>query len=349
MTLRSLALRNFRCFDRLDIDFHERVTLISGQNGSGKTSILEAIQVIHALRSFRSASIRDLIKSEQAAFSLRGIVQTSTSEEIHVAYGQHERVVALNGAAQTSRREIRNLFHVVSITEDDMRLVQGFPEIRRLLLDQVSALIHPTYRELLQRHHQISKQRSSLCLTGKKSDDLYLWTEQLWHVAHQIRALRMVTAQNIADVANELLNYGDSTLACLRLEYRKNSTERTEMSVEEWISFYHERELRLRRGLCGAHFDELDIIIEDHAARRFASRGMQKLLVILLKLAQVKIAGETTLLLDDLMADFDEKRLELMLRILETVDAQLIITVPRISETALHTFTRQLHGTCIAL
>jgi len=350
MTLRLLTIRNFRCFDRLDVNFHERMTLLSGPNGSGKTSILEAIQVIQMLRSFRTPTIRDLIKNEQAAFSLRATIETTVaSEEIHVAYGAHERVVELNGVAQTSRREIRQLFHVLSITEDDMRMVQGFPEIRRLFLDQVSVILHPTYRDLLQRHNQLSKQRASLCMLGKASDDIALWTEQVWGVAQQIRTSRRETAQQIAAIANTLLADVDAHFAALQLSYRVNNTEREAMSVEEWLRTYHARELRMRRGLCGAQFDELDIIVEEHAARRFASRGMQKLLVMVLKLAQVKIAGKTTLLLDDLMADFDDKRLELMLHMLHAVDAQLIVTVPRTADTALHSFAQKLQGSIIAL
>lgn len=116
-----------------------------------------------------------------------------------------------------------------------------------------------------------------------------------------------------------------------------------------WMDAYHEREIRMRRSLLGAQADDIEITVAEQGARRFASRGMQKLLVVVLKLAQSELMHPATILLDDLMADFDEERLALMLKIVQHTQGQIIITTPRTPDGAVKELIAQYSGLTLKL
>jgi len=351
MPLHALEVRDFRCFQRLEIQFHIRANIIIGLNGSGKTSIVEAIHLLSSLRSLRSPSIRDLIRTHSEAFSLRGTVGNVHHEVIHVAYGSHEKVIEINGVPQQSRRALQDAFRTISVTADDMKLVQGFPEVRRNFIDALGVHCYPSYQEILLRSHHLHKQRTALFTRGGRITpaDLALWTEQMWQASAHLRAARQEVMQKLTAALNVLCHQVDASLPEIQLIYHLNNYEQQVASADDWISRYYEQEVRMRRSLLGAQSDDIDIMVAAQGARRFASRGMQKLLMIMLKLAQIPLMGESTLLLDDLLADFDEERLALMFQIMQHAAGQIILTTPRQPDKVVQEFIAQYQGKIMTL
>jgi len=337
MSLSQMSLRNFRCFTSYTCELHPQLTLLIGANGSGKTSLLEAIQVAASLRSFRTASLRDLIAQGAEAFSIKATVtkECTGTDMVHVAYGMTggapARIAEINGVGPVSRIELLQAIPVVTVTEYDMNLVQGGPLYRRAFLDYTIALQLPGYAHTLKQLSELISQRNAL-LAQERSwnrDMYYILSERLWRLTAQIRAERHICMQRLEmalqRLFREVLGFDD-----LRLIYSATPalSEEEASSSSLWCQQQEARERRYRRSLYGAHLDDMEWQVQGVSARRFASRGMQKLLVVLARSVQAAVLPDATLLLDDLMADFDEARLEQVMQSLLTSKRQLIITIP---------------------
>lgn len=328
MQITALDIRNFRCFTRFETELYPRMYL-SGPNGSGKTSVLEAIAIGAQLRSFRTPNIREAIAQGMEAFSVRINVQDEQqSNALRVGYGATEKRAQINGEEGASRGDLAKIIHIVPITEDAMELVQGFPESRRTLFDQIGCALHPEYRPLLLAYQKCARQRAAVLYRPDVwNEEVYrIMTEQMWSLSTKIRTIRIATMEAVAqDIVKHATMIPGQTISC---RYIQPDEEAACSGPEAWCTTFVARERQARRSLMGAHLDDIDIMVDGMTARRYASRGMQKLLVILMKLAHVHLIGKSVVLLDDLMSDFDERRAQAVVELLVADPAQLIFTVP---------------------
>jgi len=348
MWLERVSLRNVRCFKRYDIDLNPRLTLITGRNGSGKSTILEAVHVLGTARSFRTGTVRDLIPWNEVAFSIRGTVSCAQSQDhIHIAYSGHEKSVTINDIPQTSRRELSRILPVVSVSEEDMQLIQGYPESRRLFLDHSATMLDPAHRERLLMYHHVARQRTALILqrVARNNEDLKIWTEKLYDLSTSIRRARRHALQRIEEEITILHEAGG--VPAIQCTYNHEE----EVTAESWIAQHYDAEMRMKRNLAGAHRDDCIITIaaSGTTARRFESRGMQKLLVLALKIAHVRLSNGGILLLDDIISDFDDERFSIVVQLLNYVQAQKIITSPLLSDTRGEQLVKMCEGKSVPL
>ena len=228
-------------------------------------------------------------------------------------------------------------YRVVSLTEDDLGLIKGSPTIRRSFIDQVILLHDPDYINIIRAFNKAKDNRNALLSPKntkiKDHDTFAILTEQLWNKSHEIQAARKKAldyfGRQIAHLADEYLQENVS----ISFEYKSTiaNTASFEAFLEVKPSLYHD-EQRVGRSLFGAHLDDFSITFADQKSRQFASRGQQKLIVLLMKIAQIKqlsnAQGPAIFLLDDFMTDFDPKRASQLLSILAHLDNQLIFTSP---------------------
>jgi DNA replication and repair protein RecF len=334
MTINKAVLRGFRCFDRYDISFDPQVTILAGPNGSGKTSVLEALYVASRMRSFRTPTLSDLVKKYAPAFSLR---VTTDHEELHIAQGEEGTISEINGQGPVTRWKLLESLSLVSIIEQDIEIIQGYPEARRTFFDQASVLQrYPLASAALGKYQNIYRQRVALLNDPAKwhQQSYCVITEQFWRATDYIRTMRRATMATLEQKINELFVLMVPGESC-SLQYIIPDREKNITDSDSWCATYEQEERRLGRSLMGAHLDDIEIVVGGLAARRFASRGMQKALVVLFKIAQAQLTAQAvpqqtqaTLILDDIMADFDEERLKKIMDILATSQLQLIFTAP---------------------
>lgn len=335
MRLQELYLKNFRCFDAKTLSFHHDSTLIYGHNGSGKTSILEAIYYICYLHSFRTHNTRELIRFDEQDFFIQACVQEQdTQHAIQVGFSDKKRVVRIDKKAVRSYKELMSLYRVISITEDDIELVRGEPELRRTFLDQTCLLVYPDMVQSLRTYRTIVTNRNKLLLTGKHDQlELRLWTEQLWQQAVLIQQQRerMLVELNhmIAQLGHEFFGEDFSLEMVYCPKARLGDTVAQFLDANRAL---FEQEQRYGRSLFGPHLDDVSILFQHKKSRIFASRGQQKCSVTLLKLAQLLLIrqtrGQAIVVLDDFMTDFDSTHVRTLLTMLAAQGAQLIFTVP---------------------
>lgn len=340
MPIQHLLIKNFRCFDNFSLDVTHPLLLITGPNGSGKSSLLEALHYGCYLRSFRTHLPRELISFDNENFFIKIQLQetlndTTFDHELHIGFSKKKRLVKIDNKNITSYKELSTLYRVVTLTEDDLNLIKGAPEIRRLFLDQALSLEYPEFVAHARRHKQILENRNALIQRGGYGQDSYvLWTQQLWQEAVIIQEYRCKLLATLEHKTNSMLKERFGQDLALAFQYQPKKMAKGQTFEDFWASNGELRTLEpiFKRSLFGAHLDDFSLQFCHKASRAFASRGQQKLIVMLIKIAQMQgiIAknGPSLFILDDFMTDFDQERGSKLFELLLDLKSQLIFTCP---------------------
>ncbi|MFC1842991.1 DNA replication/repair protein RecF [Candidatus Dependentiae bacterium] len=367
MRINTLNIKNFRCFKSLRLNFETPISIIQGDNGAGKTSILEAIHYMCYMRSFRASSPRDLIHFDsdnffvKAGFTAHGTESGKLEHEIQVGFSQNKKLVKLDKKHISSFKDLMDFYRVVTLVEDDLWLIKGGPDIRRAFLDNAILLVDHTFLGKLREFKKVLQQRNMLLQLDRVTQESYdLWTRQLWEKSREIQVMRNKIITVYQDCVNNALKAvfvgvsqksqgkPQSKLGKSRDAQAKSKESAITVSFEykpkkmglkldydQFISQMgdlKQQEMRFRRSLFGAHLDDFLIKFKSKKSKVYASRGQQKLVVLLLKAAQLvnlsKERGQAVFLLDDFMTDFDEEKAELLVSYLVSLGGQLIFTSP---------------------
>jgi len=335
----QLHIKQFRCFSDIVIPCNYPAVLIVGNNGTGKTSILEALHYVCYLRSFRTHSPKELIQFDQETFFIKVTFKAQSAgdlgRELQVGFSPKKRLVKLDKRTIVSYKELLDHYRVVTITEDDLELIKGGPEYRRMFIDQALFLMDGVYTEQLKKYRQVLENRNALLQHHTVDMPSYhLWTEQLFEISELLAHKRIEWLSAVERIVQELLvRYVDPEIS-VSFEYQSKKSaygQSYDQFMQSTPSLY-EQEMRFRRSLFGVHLDDFLITFQGKRSRQFASRGQQKLLVLLVKVAQIKymhgFAGSILFLLDDFMTDFDEQRVSQLIPLLSGLGCQLIFTSP---------------------
>jgi DNA replication and repair protein RecF len=337
--LKQLQLKNFRCFDQLKLDFHEPIVLIQGANGTGKTSILEALYYACHLRSFRTPTPRELIQLGKEAFFVKVLTESAFLHELYeyeiqAGFSDNKRLIKIDQKVVDSYKDVIGTYRVVNITEDDLALIKGYPEHRRMFIDQALVLCHPAYVSVLKEYKKIKDNRHSLLQGMPNKEEYLLWTEQLWHKSRLIQTMRNELLSSFAVIINDILSHYFGENFSIAFAYNAKLMPSSD-DFTDFLSYYSEKyteELRFKRSLFGAHLDDFDIIFQEKRSKVYGSRGQQKLVVVLLKIALIKhlwkIQGAPICVFDDFMTDFDQDHARVLVSLLAHLPTQLIFTSP---------------------
>lgn len=342
MRILSVELRNFRCFAKMQLDFNSPIILISGPNGSGKTSLLEALHYACYFRSFKSNINSELIKINNSnniedGFSIDMHVindNTLVPDMLNITYRhQSTKNIKLNQKSISSYKDLTNYYKVVTITEDDTELIRGYPDNRRVFIDHLILLTDSNYGQLLKDYKRVLKNKNSIFQNSFSIDVYNIWSEKLYDLSIQISQKRIEMLSILQSHINELIittKFTDLEVS-LNYSYVKPYIIAQD-SYEKFMNNYPSligHETNAQRSLFGAHLDDFSIQFNNKATRTYSSRGQQKLVLFLLKIACLKIINSKTIfLIDDFMTDFDEKKIDILIDLMIQFSSQTIITCP---------------------
>lgn len=347
MLIQDVVIRNFRCFSEKTARFDGRVVVIEGPNGSGKSSLLEALHYCCYLRSFRTHLHKDLVSLSSDHFFLDvGFYHHATTsyDRINVGFSPGEgKVVKFNERQIQSYKEIINHFRVVTLAADDLMLVHSSPELRRDFLNYALTLhnndligSYKTYKTLLDQRNKFLQ----LSAGGYgRRDELLTWTHELWKAGLVIQQARTAYLKKLEQEVNLLLAtyFADSQTQDLTVSFDYQAKYGVDLLDQAAFNDLYESKISFTeqdfgRTLFGPHLDDFVIYFHHKKARVFASRGQQKLLVLLIKIAQLKHLSEAgepgVLLLDDFMTDFDADKVERSVAALKNLTYQMFISCP---------------------
>lgn len=323
MYLRTLQLKNLRCFSEKELEFSKEITLIEGQNGSGKTTIIEALYYLCYLRSFRTNITQELIRFNSDSFFIKAFL-TESDETLQVGFSPAKRLVKLNDHQISSFKELINNYRIIVLTEDDLDIIKGGPEIRRSFIDQYIYLQDLEWLSKTRVYKRILDNRNALLRTKKFDQEHYkVWTDQLMVHSQIIRQGRILAIAELESAINKRLDQVFEEDLTIKLIYQ----------ARNWRDDFLLKEPLMERTLFGAHLDDYQIQLASKASRKYASRGQQKLVAILMKIVQVDLLkksfqGAILFLLDDFVTDLDERKTLLLMDILTRLQVQLVFTAP---------------------
>jgi DNA replication and repair protein RecF len=340
--LRHLQVTDFRSWALADLPLTPGPTVLVGQNGRGKTNLLEAIGYVATLSSHRVSSDAPLVRHGCERALVRAAVVNEDREltiELEITPGKANRA-RINRGAVGRPRDILGILRTVLFSPEDLALVRGDPGERRRFLDELLVLRAPRFAGVRADYEKVLKQRNALLKTaGKrkgtgKEDPYALSTLEVWdnHLAStgaQLLAARLnlvadlepYTAAAYAGVAPDSrpakIAYRSSLGAALPPEYGVPGGERADIEHLTAIlvqAMAEARKVELERGvsMVGPHRDELELILGDTPAKGYASHGESWSFALALRLGSYELlrgeAGEPVLLLDDVFAELDRRR-----------------------------------------
>jgi len=321
--IRTLELQNFRSYEAASLSLSDGLTAIVGENGQGKTNLLEAISWIAGMGSFRGVPDDALIRLGADAAILRATVESPDGRE-QLIEAELPRIgrnrIQVNRQRLSRARDLVGVVQVTVFSPDDLELVKDGPAMRRRWIDDALVSRHPRHDALRSDLERILKQRNALLrsahgrLDGDAAFTLDVWDAKLAAAGNAMRAAR-----------EDLLSEMAPRLAAAYDAVARQSAEVETIYEASWDGDLAEalavsRQLDVRRGVStvGPHRDEIVLRIGGAPARTHASQGEQRSLALSLRLAAdavIREAGvaEPVLLLDDVFSELDPGRAEALL------------------------------------
>ena len=333
MRLASLEVRDLRCLREIpELLPHPEFNLITGANAAGKTTILEAIDLLARGRSFRSHQAKELVRRGEKEYLLRGRVDPGDGEEEAVPFTLSQRRTAeklelrCDGEPMKGLSDLAPRLAVQSIHPDSHTLVHGPPARRRAWLDWGVFHVEPRYRQSWASYQRALKQRNA-ALKSRNQDPGH-WDHPLAEAGEALTAMRRRYLEEIRD---PLEGFAQILLPGLSLETGYLPGYDESAGLAESLSAGLKASRESGQTTTGPHRAELSLALGGMSATRIASRGQSKLLSCCLLLAQVALFQELRdenciLLFDDLSAELDEQHLGRLLEALSGSEAQLFTT-----------------------
>ncbi len=322
MRLDWIELQTFRSYPQLDLRPDAGTNLLVGDNGAGKTNLLEAIAYLSGLRSFRKVPDDALIASGAEEAVVRGAVTGPVSEHtIEVLLSRHSRrKVLLDGKRPSRNAELRSRLRCVTFLPDDLELIKGSASQRRDLLDDLAAQLRPTAAADQSDFNRALRQRNALLRTDgplADADALASFEEAIAVSGAKVVHHRLQTAEALTPFLQSA--YGALGPDIVDWAYESNWAE-TDASQHELsellvaaLAERRRRDMERRVTTAGPQRDEPRLFLDQRDARTHASQGEQRSLVLALRLAAFDLLADEfddppVLLLDDVFSELDTVR-----------------------------------------
>lgn len=339
--LRRLVVRGFRNLERLDTSVPADGVAVVGENGHGKTNLLEAIYYLQLQRSFRGARDAELVRFDEDAFHLSAEVRGGSARLVSVGFARNARrkKIVLDGQEVQRLSDAIGALPAVIFSPADVGLVSGSPGARRHYLDVVLALTSRPYLRALQRYRTALAHRNAALRQDVRNaaEHASVWEPALAeHGAVIWRGRAHWAAEHTERFAELCAAIGESGRAELRLARSVQGDGDTEERLREALA--RRRRLDLLRGMTqsGPHRDDMVLTLDGRELRAFGSSGQQRTAAIALRLLEAAtlrsaLGLDPLLLLDDPFAELDTRRTARILGLLlaEREMGQWVLTVPR--------------------
>ena len=332
MPLSRISLRNFRCFESLDLSLSPGVNFFYGSNGSGKTSLLESIYLFSSGKSFKSTNLASLIKHNNKKFSLKGFDGTKGDVvEIEKVIDKPIRVLINN--KKVASNTLLKKFPCTPIYNNTFSFASAPPDFRRKLLDRSVATCEELFMTNWFAYYRTLKQRNSM-LKNNRISDIYAWNNQLVKHGRALTESRQLFFEKTINNFKIILNSIDAIgvfdfLGHIEISFYQGwDNNKTLLDILE-DNFDNDK--RRKTTLLGPHKSDIKFFINDVDAKQILSRGEQKFFSILWSCAQNEVLKneyniDPLLIIDDVKSELDERVFKLLLEILSNSKNQIIFS-----------------------
>ncbi len=351
MQLVSLQIQNIRNIKDAYLEPDSELNFIFGENGSGKTSLLESIYLLARGKSFRTRHLAQILKKDTESLLIMGKLSQCSGTD-----GREKRVgieyqpsmstrIRIDGQNAQRSSELTRILPLSIINGDSSRLLSATPKLRRNFLDWGVFHVEHSFLGVWQRYGRTLKQRNAALRLGATLKEIQGWDHELSSTAqklHQARELYIQTLERSFQRYIQKLCDIDST--SLELRYDRGWSSDIDLLIQLSESIQSDRAAGFTHK--GPHRADINTWIKARPASQFASNGQQKLMVCALYLAQLEIYSQFTkkqcvILVDDLPSELDITHRKTFLSLLCELNAQVFLTA---TELELVDFTRQHSG-----
>ena len=325
MAIRQLSLTDFRNLASTTIEFDARRNLILGANGSGKTSLLEALYVLCQARTFRGHQLNPCIRHGRGGFLLFGRFD---GFKAGLSRQRDKLEIRINGEMAKRRSDLVRLAPINIVNAESFQLIDGAPAIRRSWLDWVLFHVEHDYPERWREFQHALRQRNRLLKEGRDLALLDYWDQHLAEPSSWLQekrgraceALRAILDEDLAGLLNGLP---------LELEYRQGW--RRDSTLQSVLADDRQRDQRAGYTHSGIHRDDVGLTSDGRPLQAVLSRGQGKrvcmaLILAVLRLVEQRANRQVILLVDDLNAELDASAREQVYRQLQRLPLQLFMT-----------------------
>jgi len=337
MFLQKINLINFKNYEQSEMIFSEKINCFIGDNGVGKTNILDAIYYLSFCKSYFNSVDSQNIKHEQSFFSIHGNYFKNGNKNDVVSCIQKRnsrKVFKLNKKEYDRLADHIGHFPLVMISPYDRDLINEGSDVRRKYIDGVISQFDKFYLDDLLKYNRALFQRNSLLKKFSETnyfnqDSLDIWNEQLIKLGKELFEKRKSFLNEFIPIFQHYFEFISGNKEKVSIRY---NSQLIDNNFEKLLVSAQQKDRMMRYTTIGTHKDDLDLLINGFPVKKFGSQGQQKSFVIAIKLAQFdftknKKAFKPVLLFDDIFDKLDDSRVKQLIQLVsENNFGQVFIT-----------------------
>lgn len=307
MNLTSVTIQNVRKIADAELNLNPTTNVFVGANGSGKTTVLEALYLLSGGRSFRTSRSREIIRHGTDNLVVTGGVESfGKSYFLGIEKTKTSTRLRLDNENVNSASTVVRQLPMLVLNTESFRLLEGGPSNRRDLIDRLLFHVEPNYLNSLRQFYHVLKQRNASLRKGLPDKEVSMWNDPLCETSLLIDELR---AKQVADLNSAVRDTGiDENIGKIELVYERGWKQ--DLALQDAVGRSLKRDKMLGTTSVGPHRAELKIQVDDRLAKASLSRGQVKLVVTALIVAMghsISSAGDRPplLLIDDLASELD--------------------------------------------
>lgn len=340
MKITNIRLVNFRNYEKLNLEFNPTKNIIIGENGEGKTNIVESLYVLALSKSFRGSHEDVIIKNGCDSTTIEGVVKDKHKDKYKLVLSKEGKRVFINNNKIDKISDYISKINIVLFTSEDLKLIKDTPNTRRKLINIELSQYSNEYLKLLSMYNKILKQRNAylkMMMFNANTSRSYLdiLTEQLIDLGIRINKYRLDFINNISKYI-ENNYYKIANEHGLLLSYKSDFSDKSKEDLLKAFNKNVKKDIQQGKTNIGIHHDDYVFELNGNNLRDFGSEGEQKNAIISLKMAEIDIFKEDLnitpiLILDDLFSELDKKKINNILDFISD-DIQTFVTTTELTK-----------------
>lgn len=337
MYISNLKLSNFRNYKTLNINLDKNINIIIGNNGEGKTNLLESIYVLGLTKSHRSFIDNNLIRNNCDSCKIKAkLNKDNYKSELEIILENKNKILKIDKQIINKNSDYISNMNIIIFYPEDLELIKGSPAARRRFLNLELSQLNRNYLIILNDYNKLLKMRNDY-LKNNYIDENYLniLTDYLIDKAISIYKTRKKFIDKLNDIINNVY-FDIAKLSNFNIKY-KTSIELDNLNYEELKSKLknkfkdvYNQEIKFKNTLIGPHRDDLEFFLGDLNLKLYGSQGQKRVAVLSLKIGEINIFKKykeqtPILLLDDVFSELDQKKKNNLLKYIND-NIQVIIT-----------------------
>ena len=315
MIIKKLVLDNFRNIQDREIDTSAKQIILTGENGQGKTNLLEAIYILCYGNSFRTQNLSEAVSYGQDSFHLNSVFEDfqGLERKAEIIFDETGKKIRLDNKEVKDRKELIYCLPCIVFSHDDIEFVRGEPENRRRFFDQTMTMYDPVFFDDLRRYKMVLKQRNA-AIKDQRISLLDIYDEKLASYGIQIMKARRSVCSSFSSLFPDIYNAVSQEDRGIGIQYRPSWNEEDSVDgIVERLFNQRETDLKMNTTTSGPHRDRFLVTDRNGQFTSGASTGQMRLASLVFRSAQAAFFRQKTglypiFLIDDVLLELDTQK-----------------------------------------